>query len=66
MSAEYDPECSGELGKITIDMGSERIIESQLSGYDAVYPIYFNHALDALKGLAKTNAYPQEKLVMWH
>ena len=45
ISAEYDPENSGALGYVSVDIKSGRIVESNVSEYDKNFPIYLNHAV---------------------
>lgn len=66
ISAEYDPENSGELGNISIDVQDGSLVESKASKMDSSFPIYLNHAVDALRKLKDEKELPEEKLVMWH
>lgn len=66
ISAEYDPENSGELGSISIDIDSGEVIDSQASKLDSPLPIYLKHAEDALKKIVMEDKLPQEKLIMWY
>ena len=66
ITASYDPEASGELGRISIDKNSGDVIESVASKFDSDYPIYLNHAIDALKKIKNEKELPEEKLVMWY
>lgn len=46
ISAEYDPENSGDLGNISIDTKSGKVIESKLSKFDNPYQcIYIMHLM---------------------
>ncbi len=66
ISAEYDPENTGEVGRIEIDIKSMSVVKSNASKQDEVYPIYLNHAINGLKKLAEEKELPKEKLIMWH
>lgn len=66
ISAEYDPENSGKVGAVSIDVENGKVVESVVSSYDADFPIYLNHAIESLKKLKDDPKLPQEKLVMWH
>lgn len=66
ISAEYDPENSGDIGNVSIDAESLKVLESNPSKLDDVFPIYLNHAIDSLKKIANEPVLPKEKLVMWH
>ena len=66
ISADYYPENSSEIGKICIDINSGEIMEKQLTTYDEIFPLYFDHAVSYLKNISKLDNYPKEKLVMWY
>jgi len=66
ITAEYDPENSGDLGSISINMENGQIIETVCAKVDEVFPIYLNHAIDALKKLTKERELPKEKTIMWY
>lgn len=66
ISAEYDPENSGDLGSISIYVESGEVVESKTSQLDATFPIYMYHATKALKKLIGERKLPKEKLVMWN
>lgn len=66
ISAEYDPENSGELGSISVDVESGELIELKASKMDDSFPVYLNHAVDALKKLRNEDELPEEKLIMWY
>ena len=66
ISAEYDPENSGELGSISVDVESGKLVESKPSKMDDSFPVYLNHAVDALKKLRNEDKLPEEKLIMWY
>ena len=65
ISAEYDPENSGEIGSVSVDVKSEEVVESTLSKMDKTFPIYMNHAIDALIKMKDEKDLPTEKLIMW-
>ena len=65
ISAEYDPENSGEYGSVSIEAESGEVIETKASKYDSSFPIYLNHAIDALKKMKNEKELPKEKLIMW-
>lgn len=66
ISAEYDPEDSGKIGSISIDIESGKTIESNVSELDNEFPIYLNHAIDALLEMKDKEEMPEERLVMWY
>ena len=66
ISAEYDPENSGDLGNISIDTKSGEVMESKLSKLDKPLPMYLHHAANALKKIMNEEEPPKEKLVMWY
>lgn len=66
ISAEYDPECSGDTGKISIDVKSGRELEHDIAAMDIDFPIYYNHAIEALRKIKDDTDIPEEKLVMWY
>ena len=66
ISAEYDPENSGDLGNISIDTKSGKVIESKLSKFDNPLPMYLHHAPNALKKIMNEEEPPREKIVMWY
>lgn len=66
ISAEYDPENSGELGSISIDVQDGSLVESSASKMDSSFPIYLNHAVEALRKLKDEKELPEEKLIMWY
>ena len=66
ISAEYDPENSGELGSISIDIEKETVVDFNISKLDGAFPIYANHAVDALMKIMHNEELPTEKLVMWY
>ena len=66
ISAEYDPENSGELGSISIDVQDGSLVESKVSKMDSSFPIYLNHAVEALRKLKDEKELPEEKLIMWY
>ena len=66
ISAEYDPESSGELGSISVDIDSGKLVDSRASKLDSPLPIYLKHAEDALKKIMIEDDIPKEKLIMWY
>lgn len=66
ISADYDPECSGEIGRISINIDSGKEVETTISLMDREFPIYLNHALDILRKIKDEKDIPEEKLVMWY
>lgn len=66
ISAEYDPECSGDIGRISIEVKSGREVEYDMSLMDINFPIYYNHAIEALRKIKDDTDIPEEKLVMWY
>lgn len=66
ISAEYDPENSGEFGSVSVDIEREEVNQYFLSKLDGDFPIYMNHAIDALLKMKDLKELPKEKLVMWH
>ena len=66
ITAVYDPEDSGLLGSISIDVKSGDVIESKASEYDSNFPIYLYHATNGLKDVMNRTELPKEKTIMWH
>ena len=67
ITAYYDPENTGQLGFIKLDVTTAEVLESQVSDYDKDFPRYYNHARKALAKMAGAeNQPPTEKIVMWH
>lgn len=66
ISASYEPENSGKIGTIKIDIATGKIMEKELSDYDKDFPWHYSHAVSALKDLEKKEVVPNEKLVMWY
>ena len=66
ISAEYEPENSGVVGRIEIDMSSGKVIKSVVSEYDKELPVYINHAINGLKKLSSAKELPSEKTIMWY
>ena len=66
ISAEYDPENSGVLGSVSVDIKSGEIVYSRLSEYDKDFPVYLGHAVAYLEKLALQDSVPEEKTVMWY
>lgn len=65
ISAEYEPENSGELGSVSVDIEREEVQEFTLSKLDGDFPIYMNHAIEALIKMKDDKEFPKEKMVMW-
>lgn len=66
ISAEYDPEDSGEIGSISIEISSGKVIESKITKLDNPIPMYLYHATRALEKILNEDELPKEKLVMWY
>lgn len=66
ISAEYEPENSGEYGSISLEIKSGKVIEAKTSKLDSSFPIYLNHAVEALKKIRNEKELPKEKLIMWY
>lgn len=66
ISADYDPECSGDIGKITMDVETGEVIQTIISNVDIIIPMYLNHAIDVLERIKDNEEIPEEKLVMWY
>ena len=66
ISASYDPEDSGQIGAIIMEVSTAEIIESNLSEYDKDFPSYYRHAVSALIRLVNEKDIPDEKIVMWY
>ena len=66
ISAEYDPENSGALGTVSVDIKSGEIVTSRISEYDRDFPVYLDHAVACLEKLASQDSVPEEKTVMWY
>lgn len=66
ISADYDPENSGDLGSVSIDVKSREVKTKNISKSDVLFPIYLNHAIDALRKLIDEEEIPEEKLIMWY
>ena len=66
ISAEYEPENSGNLGSVSVDVDSGKVVDSNISKLDSPLPMYLHHATEALKKLVKEEKLPEEKLVMWY
>ena len=66
ISADYDPECSGDIGKITMDVKTGEVIQMSKSNVDIRIPIYLNHAIDAVYKIKDKEEIAKEKLVMWY
>lgn len=67
ISATYEPEASGEIGNVSIDVISGDIISSKKTSHDEPFSMYLSHAAYALKRMAKSgDTLPKERLVMWY
>lgn len=66
ITANYDPESTGELGFISLDLKTGDVVESKASKYDEDMPTHLQHGISALKKLIKEDTLPEEKLVMWY
>ncbi len=66
ISAHYEPEGSGELGYIQLNVATGELIECKKTSYDQTIANHLHHAIMALKRLAESNSIPDEKLVMWY
>ena len=66
ISADYEPENSGKIGKISIDANSGRVIEMQLAETDKEFPLYVDKALDWLQEARRMGNLPQERTIMWY
>ena len=66
ISAEYAPENSNEVGKISIDRFSGKVIKKILTESDKIGPIYFYKALTFLQELKTSENIPEEKTIMWY
>ena len=66
ISAEYDPENSGLLGSLSLDIKTGELLSSNISDFEGDMPIYFHHALTGLRSLIIQELIPNEKLIMWY
>lgn len=66
ITANYDPENTGDLGFISLDEKTGEVVESKASKYDEDLPTHLNHGITALRKLIKTEELPNEQLVMWY
>lgn len=66
ISAEYEPEASGELGAVSLNVENGEVVESKTTSHDGHFAMYLNHAATALKKMADKDTLPEEKLVMWY
>ena len=66
ISADYFPEAAENCGNVSIGIDDEEVLDYRISKMDEVFPIYFQHAVSALKKLMKESNLPKEKLVMWN
>jgi hypothetical protein len=66
ISAEYEPENTGEVGKIAVDVVSGEVVEQHLAETDNTFPMYFNKALEWLQKVRTSSEIPKEKTIMWY
>lgn len=66
ITANYDPEHTGELGFISLDLKTGDVVESKASTYDADFPTHLNHAISALRKMISMEELPEERTVMWY
>lgn len=64
--AEYESENSGEIGAITIDIKTKKVIQETRTKFDEKFPIYLSHAIYAMKKMIEETSIPSEKIVMWY
>ena len=67
ISAMYDPEASGMLGHVCVNVKTQDAEKGTISKYEnEEYPDYYFHAITALKTIADEKEIPNERLVMWY
>lgn len=67
ISATYEPEASGEIGNVSVDVVSGDIISSKKTSHDEPFAMYLSHAVHVLEKMAKSGEeLPNERLVMWY
>jgi hypothetical protein len=67
ISAIYDPEASGVLGDVCVNIETQAVENGAISNYEnQEYPDYYYHAIAALKTIANEKELPSERLVMWY
>ncbi len=66
ISANYNPEDSGKLGFVSLDIETCEILERELSELDKGSHIYLHHAVSKLKQIRVENEIPSELLVAWY
>lgn len=67
ISADYEPENSGEVGKISIDAHTGKVVERYLAETDKEgFPLYFLKALDWLQKSRTLSDLPKERTIMWY
>ncbi len=67
ISAIYDPEASGMLGRVCVNVETKDAEAGTISKYEnEEYPDYYFHAIAALKTLADEKEMPDTRLVMWY
>lgn len=60
ISASYEPENSGKIGVLKVDIETGEVIGKELSDYDKDFPWYFGHAVTALKEIANEDEVPKK------
>ncbi len=66
ISADYEPENSGLIGNIKLDITSGKVIDCTSTELDEPLPMYLHHAVNGLIKLAHKENLPNEKLIMWY
>ncbi len=67
ISAEYEPENKQETGFVSIEIGTNKLIEQRLTSIeDENFPIYGAHARWALRDMQNLATLPDSQLVMWY
>ncbi len=65
--AIYEPENSGEIGKIIIDLPSKKVIKADLTTFDTdTMATYANHAKNAIFDMLESGKLIEERYVMWY
>ena len=64
---DYDPESSGLIGSVAINVSDGEIVNAVYSEYDKPFHSYFNHAISRMRELVSDQeSIPKEVLVMWY
>ena len=64
---DYDPEASGLVGSVAINVSDGEIVNAVYSEYDKPFHSYFNHAISRMRELVSDQeSIPEEVLVMWY